>query len=832
MLEADYLVIGSGAMGMAFVDTLLTETDASIIIVDMEEKPGGHWNHAYPFVTLHQPSQFYGVSSRELSDGKINTSGLNQGMSSLATGEEIMTYYSAVMNETFLPSGRVQYFPLSKYTGNYQFESLTAGEKFEVKVNKKLVDCSYLKTSVPSRHVPSFKIADEVRFMPLNDLPKIENKPDGYVIIGGGKTGIDACLWLLENRVNPDEITWIVSRDAWLINRETTQATMVFFDKVFGGVANQFEAAAKAKSIPDLFERLERDEVLLRLDSNVTPQMFHGATVSKLELEQLRRIKNVVRHGRVKSIETDQIVFENTSIPTSANMVHVDCSASAITNLETTEVFKDGLITPQTVRSYQPVFSAALIAFVEANFDDDHTKNKICNVVPLPNADTSWLTMTIAQMTNQFAWSKHKKLRKWLSENRLNGFGSIVASIDKTDEKKMAIMNKLRSYTMPAMINLQQLITELNEPQQAQIKNPQFQVDQRVFFKNCLQEIPESEMEIADGEILVQVEQFAYTSNNITYAVAGDQIGYWQFFPAVGKQTDSWGVIPVWGIGKVVESNVEEIPIGDKLFGYFPPAKFLKMKPGKIAPERFMESSEHRLKLPSGYNLYRRLNNERSYNEAFDNELMMLFPLHLTSFCIWDAMKEKDWHGAQQVVILSASSKTSTGLGYALKDDETAPSVIGFTSPVNLETVENLELYDQCFSYDDVLKLDATIPTLIVDMSGNAKVLAALHKHLGDNMRFTSNVGITHWENARPQPGIITERSQFFFAPGHIQKRMKEWGPKEFNAKTTGFMIQTAMKTKSWLKYREVNGLQELAAIHPSVCMGKIPSNEGLIVKV
>ncbi|MEM6699851.1 MAG: NAD(P)/FAD-dependent oxidoreductase, partial [Bacteroidota bacterium] len=393
-LEADYLIIGSGAVGMAFADTLLTETEnETIIIVDRYAKAGGHWNVAYPFVTLHQPSQFYGVSSKELSKGRKDKVGLNKGLYDLATGAEVSAYFDEVMRHTFLPTGRVQYFPLCDYKGNYQFESLVTGEQYEVKVNKKLVDATYLKTSVPATHTPSFSIADEVTFLPINDLLNIKSIPKGFVIIGGGKTGIDACLWLLENGVHPDKITWIVSRDAWLIDRRNAQPTEAFFEDSMGAQANQMEAIANAESIEDLFDRLEKGGVLLRIDSSIRPKMFHGATVSQLELEQLRRIKNVVRLGRVKHIGDDEITLDKGSIPTSLEHLHVDCSASAITNTATKIIFEENLITPQTVRPYQPVFSASVIAYVEANYPDNKSKNNLCQVVPLPNHDTDWIPM-------------------------------------------------------------------------------------------------------------------------------------------------------------------------------------------------------------------------------------------------------------------------------------------------------------------------------------------------------------------------------------------------------------------------------------------------------
>ena len=832
-LETDYLIIGSGAMGMAFADVIITETNANIIIVDKHAKPGGHWNIAYPFVTLHQPSQFYGVSSKELSKGRKDKTGWNKGLNDLATGTEVSAYFDEVMRHHFLPTGRVQYFPMCEYKGNHTFTSMLTGEEFEVKVNKKLVDGTYLKTIVPANHTPNFTIAPEIPFIPLNDLVKIKKAPKGFVVIGGGKTGIDACLWLLGNRVNPDNITWIVSRDAWLIDRKTTQPTEDFFVDAVGNQANQFEAAAKAESIPDLFDRLEKAGVLLRIDKNILPSMFHGATISQMELKEIRKIKNIVRKGRVQSIEKDKIIFKEGSIPTNSDYIHVDCSASAINpKTEMVPVFNGNVITPQTIRSYQPIFSAAVIAHVEVNYETEKEKNKLCGVVPLPNHDTDWIRTLAAMSANQFNWSKDKPLRKWIMENRLDGFSKMIRGISKDDTEKQAILQKLRKYAMPAMMKMQQFIAELDAANQPKIENPQFQVKRDMFFQGRLVETPVEEFKIGDGEVLVKVDKFAFTANNITYAVAGDQIGYWNFFPPVGKNADGWGVIPVWGFADVVESNVAEIPVGDRFYGYFPPASKMKMKPVKVSDRQLVDGAEHRQKLPRGYNVYSRVNAEKGYSSKMDNARALLSPLFLTSFCLWDSLVDNDWHGAKQVLVLSASSKTSIGLGYALHADKNSPNVIGVTSKRNVEMVEGLKLYDETISYDDILNIDKNIPTVIVDMSGNAKLLVALHQHLGDNMKFTSNVGLTHWSNAKPQKGIIAERSQFFFAPSHIQKRIKEWGMAVFNTKTTEFMMGTMMKASQWLTFREIDGLEGMAAIHQDVCNGKIPPNEGLIIKM
>lgn len=460
-IKADYLIIGSGAMGMAFADTLLTESEASIIIVDRFAKPGGHWNVAYPFVTLHQPSKFYGVSSRELSQGLKDQVGLNKGLGDLASGQNVLSYYDDVMRHQFLPSGRVKYFPVCDYKGGGKFENKLSGEQFEVSF-KKLVDCTYLKTTVPSTHKPNFDIATGVNFMPLNDLPKLTEPADMFNVIGGGKTGIDALLWLLEMGVAADKIQWIVSRDAWLLDRQNTQPSSEFFTSTMGAQAAQFESIANADSVEDMFDRLEESGYFVRIDKNTRPQMFHGATISQAELTALRQLKNIVRMGHVTKIEPNLITLKQGTVPTTPGTVHIDCSASALKDdLPPTLIFEGHVITPQMVRSYQPIFSASLIAHIEVTFPEgDAAKNDVCGVVPLPNADIDYMKMTAANMMNQYKWSQNPEIRDWLVTNRLDGFSKMVSDVSAEDTEKRAILKRLRNNAMPAALKLQQFIAQ------------------------------------------------------------------------------------------------------------------------------------------------------------------------------------------------------------------------------------------------------------------------------------------------------------------------------------------------------------------------------------
>lgn len=462
ILETDYLIVGCGASGMAFADIILSETDANLIIVDKFHKPGGHWNLAYPFVTLHQPSTYYGVSSTQLGYDGEDRVGLNKGLKSLASGATIRAYYDDIMRYRFLPTGRVKFFPLSVYQGDGKFTSMLTGECHEVKINKRLVDATFMKTKVPVSHPPNFTVEPGIQFIPINDLPGIEKTPSGFVIIGGGKTGIDACLWLLEHDVDPDQITWIVSRDAWLTDRKNLQPTTEGLRDFLNDQASQFEALEQAQSIPDLFAKLERAGVLIRIDQNVQPKMFRGATVSQLELEQLRRIKNVVRKGHVKHISKDKMVFENGYVDTQPGDVFVNCSANALSHGETKPVFSGDAITLQTIRGGQIVFSAALIAHIEAAYKDETQKNDFCKVVVIPNHDTDWIKMLLGSTINQHQWRQDKELSKWLYHNRLDGFSHLVENISPDDEELQAILQRMRNSVKPAVMKLQKFVAELS----------------------------------------------------------------------------------------------------------------------------------------------------------------------------------------------------------------------------------------------------------------------------------------------------------------------------------------------------------------------------------
>lgn len=460
-IDTDYLIVGAGAAGMAFADSLIAESDADVVMVDRRHRPGGHWNAAYPFVRLHQPSAFYGVNSRVLGTDAIDEVGPNAGFYHRATGAEICDYYQRVLEEHLLPSGQVRFFGMCDYladrSNGHQFVSRLTGETTTVRVRRKIVDATYLETSVPSTHTPSFAVDANVWLIPVNDLVSMTHPGSGYTIIGSGKTAMDACIWLLDSGVPPDAIRWIRPRDAWLLDREFQQP-LDGLVSLIEGVSRYLEAAAQAENVDDLFRRLEACGQLVRLDPTVEPRMYRCATVSSTELDRLRTIENVVRLGRVVHVGTDRISLAEGSIPTDGGQVHVDCSASGLRVGPGRAIFEPGRITLQQVRTCQPTFNAALVAFVESVRGDDADKNRICPPNPYPSSAFDWISATSIAQRAQVEWFGEPDLMAWMERSRLNaarGIGDHIA-----DPQMRSALDRMVANSEPAIVNLDRLLAQ------------------------------------------------------------------------------------------------------------------------------------------------------------------------------------------------------------------------------------------------------------------------------------------------------------------------------------------------------------------------------------
>ena len=353
-----------------------------------------------------------------------------------------------------------------------------------------------------------------------------------------------------------------------------------------------------------------------------------------------------------------------------------------------------------------------------------------------------------------------------------------------------------------------------------------FEVDKEQLSKTRLSKLAEDSL--PDGTVRVAVERFALTANNVTYGVVGERIGYWRFYPA----DENWGVVPVWGFGKIVDSRCAGVDVGERLYGFFPTASHCDLMPAKLANDRLIDGTQHRRELPAVYNSYARTRAETWYDSSMDDERMLLMPLYVTSYCLCDFLLDNAYFDAEQLIVSSASSKTAIGLAYALAREGRAPPSIGLTSAGNRQAVEALGLYGSVTDYDSIETIDASVPTAIVDMSGNGAVLSHLHRHLGANMRYTSNVGVTHYDANEMGEHYAAERSAMFFAPGHIKKRADEWGSGVLEQKATQFWADAARRSREWLTIERVRGLDALPPVFEKLLAGGIPPTSGLVIEI
>jgi NAD(P)-binding Rossmann-like domain len=463
-LETDYLVVGAGALGMAFVDTLIEHSDADVVIVERRHRPGGHWLDSYPFVQLHQPSRFYGVNSTPLGQDRIEPDGMETGLYERASGAEICGYFDEIMRHRFLASGQVRFFPMSDYVGDGRFRSRVTDHATDVTVRSRVVDATYMASRVPATDSAPFDVADGVRCVPVGELTTVEGPAAGFVIVGGGKTALDAICWLLDRGTDPDNITWIRPRDTWILNRAFFQPGQL---RTFAGIVLQLEAMIASESVEEVYERLEEDAVMLRTDRAVVPTMMKGGTVSLGELEQLRRIGNVVRLGHVEAIEPDQIVLEHGSIPTTPDHLHVHCAASGLSDNPPRAIFTDDTITLQLVTRVGLTLSGALQGFLESTGRTTKEKNTLCPPTVMPHTPFDYLRVVLAGISTEMGWQEAPDLQEWIDRSRLNLMSGLGENDDRATVREQ--QDRFFAALFPAIEKLQAFAAQATPRERARM---------------------------------------------------------------------------------------------------------------------------------------------------------------------------------------------------------------------------------------------------------------------------------------------------------------------------------------------------------------------------
>ncbi len=456
MITTDYLVAGAGASALAFVDTLLTETDATVTLVDKRGAVGGHWTDAYPFVRLHQPSSYYGVASRPLGTGRIDTEGLNAGYEELATGAEVLAHFQAVLRERLLPSGRVRFLPFTEHLGQGRLRHLISGRKTELRYGR-LVDATLCENGIPVTHQRKFTVEGGVACIAPNDLPRRAVGHDAFTVIGAGKTAMDSVIWLLEAGAAPEQIRWVVPRDPWMIDRGFTQPTGAFYLQTAGNMVKQLQALSEAESGDAFALEMEAAGIWMRLDQGVMPRIMHGPTVSRAEMARMRAVRDVVRMGHVTGLEPGRMVLEGGAVPAADSMLYVDCTARALGHTRTEPIFTEDRIGLQMVRLYQPTFSTALLAKIESLHIDNKQKNILAAPVPMTDTVTDWVRSQIVTTLNQMAWGQVPELREWIKTCRLDGFGRAAREVDREAPEVLALHGQIKALMMPAFHGMQRL---------------------------------------------------------------------------------------------------------------------------------------------------------------------------------------------------------------------------------------------------------------------------------------------------------------------------------------------------------------------------------------
>ncbi len=332
---------------------------------------------------------------------------------------------------------------------------------------------------------------------------------------------------------------------------------------------------------------------------------------------------------------------------------------------------------------------------------------------------------------------------------------------------------------------------------------------------------------IGPGEILLAVEQFAVTANNVTYAAMGEAMKYWDFFPA----SEGFGIVPVWGHAHVAASNVAEFSVGERVYGYLPMASHLVVSPGAVKPGSFADTAPHRQHLAAVYNQYRRLAADPGHHAEREDVRSVFEPLFMTSWLIRAMFAKDGWHGADTLVMTSASSKTALALAHVAKAQSPGIARIGLTSAGNVDFVRGTGLYDRVLPYDGIAAL-AGANAVSVDFAGNGAVLRSLHEALGDGLQYSCLVGLTHWEDRGGAGEILGPKPVLFFAPAHMAAMLAEMGGDGFGRAVSESWNAFAGDAEKLVQIASINGLAAGAAAFKAAVDGAAKPDVGVVVRL
>ncbi|HYI99873.1 MAG TPA: DUF2855 family protein [Thermoleophilaceae bacterium] len=333
--------------------------------------------------------------------------------------------------------------------------------------------------------------------------------------------------------------------------------------------------------------------------------------------------------------------------------------------------------------------------------------------------------------------------------------------------------------------------------------------------------------EIDDGQALLRIDGFGLTANNVTYAVMGDAMSYWDFFPAAA----GWGRVPMWGFAEIERSAVEGVEPGTRVYGYLPPSSHLVVAPTSAGERGFVDGSPHRAALPSAYHRYLAIESDPFYRADTEAMQMLLRPLFFTSFLIDDQLADEGLTERGPIVVASASSKTAIAAAFMLAQREEV-ELVGLTSPRNVQFVEGLGIYDRTVAYEAIGSLDHG-PATFVDFSGDGEVRHAIHGHYGDQLVHSMAVGFTHWEAPRAGADALPgPPPTFFFAPDRVRKRGREWGRAGMESRVADAWHPFCEWTAGWLEPIRGEGFEAVRAAYLDVLGGRVEPARAHVLKL
>ena len=358
------------------------------------------------------------------------------------------------------------------------------------------------------------------------------------------------------------------------------------------------------------------------------------------------------------------------------------------------------------------------------------------------------------------------------------------------------------------------------------LANLDFQVNKAQWRETRFQERTIS-ADLAPGEVLFRVDRFAFTANNITYAAAGDLLGYWRFFPA----EEGWGRLPTMGYGDVVASTHPDVAVGTRCFGFYPMSNYLCIQPASASATSIVDGAAHRADLSLFYNQYTPVDTDPLYSAEHEDEMILMRGLFMTSFLSEDSLADNGLYGAEAVLISSASSKTSIALASRLKQTGSAQP-IGLTSPGNLDFVKSLGCYDQVVEYGAIDSLPATRPVVFVDMAGSDSITRAIHTHFGSQLRHSQRIGVTHWEESPNDDALPGPEREFFFAPAQAQKRVGDWGASGFHERLSEGWTAFRDASPAWLRVERRYGREAIDPVYQDTLEGRTRPDRGQVLSL